>query len=224
MGYVWTEACSAMYERGWSGQVEEFLARHTGAILLLSALFVIGVIFGALAVRSLEARDRLELVAYLSHAVKGLENATPGTGSMLLKGSILAKLKLLALLWVLGISVVGIFGVMLLTLLRGLLTGFAVAFLTAEMGARGVGIVIAGHLPQSLLEVPAILLAGTASVGFSLQVLQSWQERRRVPQFYRALSTYTGTICLMGLLLVGASLVECYLSPALVRWMVALLA
>lgn len=189
-----------------------------GALLLLCALFVVGVIFGALAVRGLEARDRVDLVAYLQEAVRGLDGPGASAGVDLFARSLLGRLKMLALLWVLGISVVGIFGVMLLALLRGLLSGFAVAFLAAEMGWSGVGLAAAGHLPQSLLEVPALLVAGSISVGFSLQVVRSWVQRRRVPQFYRALRGYTGALGLTGLLLVGASLVETLITPQLVSW------
>lgn len=201
----------------WRRNLEEFLTRHSGPALLLCALFVVGIIFGALAVRSLDTQDKLDLVRYLSSVTPALERPDDGAGALLLKRQLWGKAKLVALLWVSGISLVGALGVMLLSLLRGFLTGFVVAFLAAEMGLPGVLLALAGHVPQSLLEVPAIILGGTASVAFSLQVVRSWRERRRVPHFYRALASYTGTLLVMGALLVGASLVESYLSPALIR-------
>ena len=206
----------------WRRKLEDFLHRHTGEVALLATLFVIGVIFGALAVRSIEARDRLELVSYLSSNLQRLVAPPEGTGGVLLRQGLWGKLKLLGLLWALGISLVGVVGVMLLVFLEGLLSGFVVGFVAAEMGGTGVLLAIAGHLPQRLLEVPAIIIAGTASVAFSLQVIRSWRERRRVRNFYPALASFSGTLLAMGVLLLLSSLVESYVSPALVRFVLSL--
>lgn len=206
----WTE--------NWMRNLEAFLHRHRGPVLMLSAIFVFGVIFGGLAVSSLDPRNKQELVTYLSGTIERMAAPPDGAGTMILKLVLPTKLKLLALLWVFGISVVGMLGVMVLTLLRGFLTGFVVALLAAEMGGRGVLLAAAGHLPQSLIEVPALIIAGTASVAFSLQLVRSWREGRRVRNFYPALAAYTGTLLTMGLVLIGTSLVESYLSPVLSRF------
>ncbi len=205
-----------LFDHGWH-TLEGFLDEHRGPVLFLGTLFVIGVIFGALAVRSLEPKDKQELVAYLAGSVTSLENPPAGAPALLLRRALLGNAKLLALLWVLGISVVGVLGVMLLTVLRGFMTGFVVAFLAAEMGWPGVLLAVAGHVPQSLLEVPVLILAGTASVAFSARVFRSWREGRRVPNFYPALASYTAALCVMGLVLILAGFVEAYLSPALVH-------
>jgi stage II sporulation protein M len=200
--------------------LEDFVRRHGGVVLLLGALFVIGVVFGALAVGSLDPRSKQEMVRYLGESLSGLSRGgpAPAEGSLMLKAALLRSLKYLVLLWVLGISLVGVLGVAALALLRGFVSGFTEGFLAAELGWRGVALAVAGHLPQSLLEVPALVIGGTAAVAFSLQVIRSWSERRRVPQFYPALARLTGTLLATGLVLVVAGLVESYLSPALVRF------
>ncbi|HEY8347818.1 MAG TPA: stage II sporulation protein M [Symbiobacteriaceae bacterium] len=201
----------------WRDDLEIFLLQHRGPVVLLAAVFLVGVVFGALAVRSLDSGDKLELVTALTSAVQGLREAPPGMGWLLLKRSLLGKLKLLALLWVLGLSVVGAAGVLVVALVRGLISGFVVGFLTAEMGGAGLVLALLAHLPQSLLEVPALLVGGTASIVFSLQVIRSWRRGRRLSHFYSALSAFTGTLGLMGLVMLAAGLLESYLSPALVR-------
>lgn len=201
----------------WKRNLEEFLERNSGPLFLLASLFVIGVIFGALAVRGMEARDRLEAVRYFSRAIPIFGDPPKETGAALLKQALLRNFKILGGMWILGISVVGTFGVMVMALVRGFSSGFAVGFLAAEFGLPGVVHALAHHLPHSLLEVPALILAGTASLAFALRVVRSWREGRRVQQFYRALGSYTGRLIVIGLLLVAASMVEAFLTPALVR-------
>jgi stage II sporulation protein M len=200
-------------------QFEEFLHRHAGVVLLLGVLFVAGVVFGALAVGSLDPRSKGEMVSYLGESLQSMGGRpAPGEGALMLKAALLRSLKYLALLWVMGISLVGVLGVAGVALVRGFVSGFTVGFLAAELGWRGLTLAVAGHLPQSLLEVPALLVGGTAAVAFSLQVIRSWRERRRVPQFYPALARFTATLVATGLVLLAAGLAESYLSPALVRF------
>lgn len=203
--------------QGWRQAFDDFVDEHRGPILFLASLFVIGVVFGALAVRSLEPTDKQELVRYLGATLGSLEHPPEGATGLLLRRALVGNVRLLAILWVLGVSMVGILGVMGLTLFRGFVTGFVVAFLAAEMGLPGVALALAGHVPQSLLEVPALILAGTASMGLSARLFRTWRERRRMEHVYPALASYTGTLLLAGVVLAGAGLVEGYFAPLLVR-------
>jgi stage II sporulation protein M len=204
--------------RHYQRVVEEFVERHKGVLWLVGSFFVIGVVFGALAVRSVGPQDRSEIVSYLGDALKGLSPAPPGESGLLLRAALLRSLKQLAFLWVLGISLVGLPLTLVLAVVRGFVTGFTVAYMASELGWKGVGVAAAGHLPQGLLEVPALICAGAASVAFSLQVIRSWVERRRVANFYPALLRFTGTLVATWLVLLAAALVESYLTPVLVRF------
>jgi stage II sporulation protein M len=203
--------------RHYQRALEEFIERHKGVVWLLGSFFVIGVVFGALAVRSVGPHDRAEIVTYLGDAFRGLTPAPPGESGLLLKNALLRSIKQVAILWVLGISLVGVPATLVMAIVRGFFTGFTVAYMASEMGWRGVGVAAAGHLPQGLLEIPALLIAATASVSFSLQVIRSWTERRKVPNFYPALARFTGALFATWLALLAAALVESYLTPALVR-------
>lgn len=208
---------------GWRRNLEDLVYHNSGLVLLQVTLFVIGVIFGALALRSIDGSTRLDLVRQLSDSVQVLRTGPEPAGGVLLREALVRHGKQLALFWVLAISLVGALGVMLLTLVRGFVSGFAVAFLATEMGGRGMLLAAVGHLPQSLLEVPAVILAATASVGFVVEVIRSWRARRRLAGFYEALAGYTGSLLSVGVLLLGAALVEGYVNPYLVRWVSAML-
>ncbi|MFZ5817420.1 MAG: stage II sporulation protein M [Bacillota bacterium] len=207
---------------GWRRNLEELLYHQSGLVLLHATLFIIGVIFGALALRSLDNATRLDLLRLLSDSVGVLEGGPEAAGGLLFREALIRQGKQLALFWVLAISLVGVLGIMLLTLLRGFVSGFTVAFLAAELGGRGILLAAAGHLPQSLLEVPALILGATASVAFAAEVIRSWRVRRRLAGFYAALARYTATLLSAGVLLAGACLVEGYLTPSLVRWVSSL--
>lgn len=203
--------------------MEEFLDRHRGPAVFLVAAFLVGVVFGALAVRSFDALDTSELVHYLDLNTEGLANPPQGAEPMLLRRALLGHARTLALVWVLGISVVGVLGVALLIFLRGFVTGFTVSFLAAQLGVRGVLVALAGHFPHSLLEVPALLLTGMAAIGFAGQIFKTWRDRRRLHDFYPALASYTMTLLLTGAVLLLAGGVESYLTPGLLKLVAGML-
>ncbi|WP_374713503.1 stage II sporulation protein M [Symbiobacterium terraclitae] len=205
-----------LYE-AWRRNLEDLVIQRGGVVLLHASLFVIGLLFGALALRSLDADTRLELTRQLADSVRVLGQApAPETGP-LVRDALLRQARQVSLMWVLSISLVGAVAVMALPLLRGFISGFAVAYLTAEFGTRGVLLAAAGHLPQTVLEVPGLILAASASVGFALEVATSWRVRRRLSGYYGALAAYSNTLLSAAALLVAAALVEGFISPHLIR-------
>lgn len=205
-----------LYE-AWQRNLEELLYRQSGLVLLQAALFVIGLVFGALALRSLDAATRLDLTRLLSDSMQVLSAGTAEPAGALVRQALARQALQVGLIWVLAISLVGTLAVMLLPLYRGFVSGFTVAFLTAEMGSKGVLLAAAGHLPQTLLEVPGLILAASASAAFSLEVIGSWRARRRLTGFYSTLADYSNTLLSAAVLLVGAGLVEGYITPVLIR-------
>lgn len=203
--------------RRWQDDLTHFVGRNSGTVLLLGALFAAGVIFGALAVPGLSSRDKQDLVQYLVQAGHALLTPPEAFGSALFRMTLAGHLRWLVVVWILGITVVGALGVMLLAFIRGFFTGFVVGFLAAEMGWHGLLVAAGAHLPQSLIEVPAVILAGTAAVAFSRNVLRMWSERRHAFNFYRDLWQYTSLLLIAALALVGVSLVEATVSPLLWR-------
>lgn len=201
----------------WRDNLEELVLERGGLVVWHAALFVVGLLFGALALRSLEVETQLELSRQLSGALEAVRAGRDPAAGALVSEALFRQVRTVALMWVLAVSLVGSVAVMALPLVRGFTSGFAVAYLTAEMGARGVLLAAAGHLPQTVLEVPGVVLAASASVGFAAEVLASWRVRRRLSGYYAALARYTRTLLSAAVLLAAAALVEGYMTPHLVR-------
>src|SRR5690606_5741580 len=116
----------------WRENLEELLLERGGLVLWHTALFVVGLLFGALALRSLEVETQLELARQISGALQALREGEPPAPGPLLREALFRQARTVALMWVLGVSLVGSVAVMALPLVRGFTSGFAVAYLTAE--------------------------------------------------------------------------------------------
>ncbi|MEW6242772.1 MAG: stage II sporulation protein M [Bacillota bacterium] len=194
---------------GWTVNFRE----NIGIYIFILMVFIIGIVLGAMAMKSLDYGQKAELFSYVSLFVRGLVEGTgvksPGFGQVAL-----SHVKTSALLWVLGLSVVGMPVVAAVIFMRGFILGFTVGFLAMEMGWRGMLFAAVSVFPQNILAVPVALAAATWSVSFSWFLVR----RRRspdplLPEIFR----YTVLCAMAAAVLLVAGMVETYISPALMK-------
>lgn len=187
-------------------------------MLLGFALFVMGVVFGAMGVGALGAADRLELLNLVLGHFAGLRHGPSAGGS--LPGAFVdlagRYLSLIGLFWLLGLSVVGSLYGLAYLFYRGYAAGFAAGFLHAQLGWKGVLYAAAALLPHNLVAVLAIVLAAAGALDFALALVQG-RGRRSRSDFYRELGDYTRWMAGAALLAVVAALVEAVVTPLLMR-------
>lgn len=186
---------------------------RVGPMLVAAALFVAGVIFGALAVDSLGQADRRETLSAVVDLFRSLGNGErPASPLAVLEEAVGEYARTVALFWALGLSVVGSVFVLGETFLRGFATGFAAGFLGAEMGWRGTLYSAAALVPQGLLATPGLVAAAGGALHFAL-ALTGGRARRNHSAFYRELGQYTRWMALSLLALALSALVEAYVTP-----------
>jgi stage II sporulation protein M len=193
------------------------LLRPPPAVLLAVAGFlVMGVITGALAIRSLQHSEKDELVGYVDVFLRGLarEPATVNAREVAQLAA-LNQAKTAAVLWFLGLTIIGIPLIAVVVLVRGFVLGFAVGFLVQELGYRGVLLASAAVLPHNLLAVPLFVLLAGVAVQFSSGLIR--HRPARAGELGGRALRYS-LVCLAlscGLLL--TTLVEAYVSPVFLR-------
>ncbi len=193
------------------------LQQGTLLTFLALTLLVAGTVAGALAVIHLEPVQRQDLYALLSNFLQGLgDEPNRLNASAVLAKSLWGNIKTAGLLWVLGLTVVGIPVVALIIFIRGFLVGFTVGFLVHQMGWKGIAFSLASVFPQNLLAVPALLVLAISSASFSLFLVRRNSRRCSViAEFLR----YTKLAVACAVIMALAALVEAYLVPPLMAWL-----
>lgn len=193
-------------------QLLDHLRGHLAIYALTLALFAMGVVMGSLAVRALTDDQRGELFEYVEVFLRGLgqgeEEVNP---HQILQVAAANHLKTAVFLWALGVTIIGIPLIALIIISRGFVVGFTVGFLIYQMGYKGVIFTLFSVLPQNILAVPAVIGIGALSLSYSLHLIRS-QRRRRRAWDYREFAGYTLMVVTLTAMLLGASLVEAYIS------------
>lgn len=89
------------------------------------------------------------------------------------------------MLFVLGLSVIGLPAVWILLFLKGMVVGFSVGFIVNQLEMKGLFLAALSIAPQNLLVIPIYIVAGSLSMIFSLTLLGKLFSRKfHSRQFY----------------------------------------
>jgi stage II sporulation protein M len=190
---------------------------HSSIYLFITVLFLIGVVFGAIVVNSLNFSQKQDLYYYLSRFFGQVVEGKYASATEMFQQSYFHNIKYVGLMWLLGISIIGLPIILILLFLKGVVVGFTVGFLVNKMGWNGFLLSTVSVLPQNLLIIPAFIIVGTVAVAFSLKMIRQQFMKRANEQIFQLLTKYTVLMIGISLVLVLASAFEAFASPVLMK-------
>ncbi|MGP4076944.1 stage II sporulation protein M [Halobacillus sp. K22] len=191
---------------------------HVNIFVFIFVLFIMGIIFGAVIVNSMNFVQKQDLFFYLKQFFEQNISTNGTTKATLWKDSILYHLKYMLLLFLLGISVIGMPIITVLLFIKGLVVGFSVGFLVNQMGWYGLLISSAAIAPQNLLIIPVYLIAGSLALIFSLTLCKQLFIRRVHQPILKGFARYSVFFGALMLILVVASTIEVFFSNTILDY------
>lgn len=190
----------------------DHVKKYATIYLFMLVLFLTGVIFGAVIVNSMNFVQKQDLFFYLERFFEKIAGSQEIDNGEILKNSFFYHAKYLLLLFILGLSVIGLPIIWVLLFLKGLVVGFSVGFIVNQLGLKGLFLASLSIAPQNVIVIPIYLIAGSLSMIFSLTLLNKLFSRRLSRPILQPLSRYAivFTLLLAGALL--AALMEAYVS------------
>jgi stage II sporulation protein M len=188
---------------------------HAKLFIFTIVLFIVGVVFGAIVVNALADGQKADLFNYLRGFFALVNDNNLADARYVTWHSVGTNLKMLGLIWVLGVSIIGLPLIVVLIFLKGFTIGFTVGFLVDNFASKGLMFAILAVLPQNLLIVPVLVIAGVAGIAFSLMLVRS-RFTQDMPLYPRFLA-YTFLMLILCVCLVVASFIAGYVSPFLMK-------
>lgn len=196
--------------------VNRHIEQHLSLYIFIIVLFLMGIIFGTLTIHSLGHSQQTDLFYYFEQFMEEMKKDQIADTKEAFAHNFLHYVKYIGLIWVLGLSIIGLPIILILLFLKGVFVGFTVGFLVHQMGWKGVLFTLVAVVPQNLIVIPVILSISVISISFSMKLIghlfgaNRSHERPNIPK-------YMGTMVVMTLILLVISLFETYFSPALMR-------
>lgn len=204
--------------------IRHTLKDQTPLYVFVSVLFLMGVVFGALMVNALTLEQQQDISRYLGDFFLSINEGGAEFQPQTFWDVAALHLKWLGLIWLLGLSVIGLPGILILDFFKGVLIGFTVGCLVGQYTWKGLLFALVSVAPHNLIVIPALLIASVAAVGFSLNIIRSRVLMSRTGHVTRPFLSYTGLTLAMAAVLLAVSSFETWVTPVLMSWVTPLIA
>lgn len=189
--------------------------RNTYFFLLIS--FIFGVITGAFTVNGLSAMQRDELSNYLHGFLQLFGNQNVNSGELFSAG-LIENLKMIGLLWVLGVTVIGIPFIYMIVCVRGFVTGFTSGFVINALGMKGMLLTGFALFPKEVIIIPCLIGIGVNGINFSMRLAKNRAVAEpQKPGLKSAFLSYCLVSLLFTCLAMAGIMVDAYVTPVLIR-------
>ena len=196
-----------------TGHLKSYYKRY----MLLFIAFVLGVSAGAFTVNGLSSIQRYDMGNYIEGFVRLIDSQNIDN-TELFRISIIRNLKLVGLIWVLGVSIIGAPLIFIVMGIRGYITGFSSGLIIRMMGAKGLLLSGFAIIPKEILIVPCIIALGVNGMNFSLNIIKNRSVKAALKDNLRTgFAEYCGVTLFYSLILFGGVLVEVYIIPVMVK-------
>ncbi|MDQ0339153.1 stage II sporulation protein M [Caldalkalibacillus uzonensis] len=189
---------------------------HSALYLFIVVLFVMGIIFGTLTVQSLGYAQQHDLYTYFQQFLDEFARNNIVDPGYAFYQNFIHYLKYVGIIWVLGLSIIGLPVILIMVFLKGVFVGFTVGFLVHQMGMKGFMFSFVSVIPQNMIVVPLILMMSVISISFSLKLIAHLFRQNRTYQKL-SLAKYIGAMAIAAAVLLIVALFQTYLSPLLMR-------
>jgi len=182
--------------------------------VFMLVLIVVGAVFGVLLASALTLDQQQELADQMDVYLSSIRHADQFNHAAAFWDSFIFYGKWLGLIWLLGVSVIGLPLVLVLDFLKGMLIGFAVALLVDQLAWKGVLFFLVSTALPNAIVVPALLIASVSASRFAFFLVRERLFRKK-GQLLPPFLAHTAVTGLMLVVLLCAALYEAFVAPVL---------
>ena len=197
-----------------------FLQKNLPFYFIIVFILCLGITVGSLSACNMKAEQTVAIQELLEFFLKQVGTLT-FSSTDLIRLSVFNDILLIAIIYLLGLTVIGIPIMLALIFSRGFILGFTVSFLLKEKAFQGIILASAAILPQNLLYLPALVAGGATALSFTMVLLKrNFGTNIRI---WRVFLCYNGLMLTILTIAMGSSLVEAYVTPFLTKFAVRLI-
>ena len=188
------------------------MKQHMMIYLFMVILFITGIIFGAITVNSMTFIQKQDLFFHLDKYFMQVNTEEAIYSKDILKRSFFFHVKYLCLLFLLGITIIGIPAVWLLIFIKGVVIGFSVGFMVNQLGTKGLLLATLSIAPQNMIIIPVYIIAGSLAMIFSLTLCYKLFGRSVTLSIGKPFIQYSYVFIILLICALGSSIIETYVA------------
>lgn len=188
-------------------------------MVFLFGIFILSIIFGSILPLFLNSSDKKMITDYLSNFVSNIHNYN---FSSLLFNGFFSNFGFLIIIFILGISIIGVFAVVFLFFLKGFILGFSISSIIINYGIKGLLFGFVYLFPHQIINMFIYCALTCYSISFSVRFIMFLFKKYdfNIRLFFRK---YLKFFCISSCFILVCSLYESFLWPKLLIFIFDLL-
>lgn len=196
-------------------RASELVTSSRASFIAVLFFFILGISAGVFTELMMSNEEKEGMIAYLDKYFL-LTDPSELTFSEIFMQSAGNNLGLLFVMILSGFTAIGFPAALAALIYKGMALGFSAALLVDSMSFKGVAIIFTSLVPQNLIIIPAVLIAGVAALNVAFHTISN-----RKFGIKKSLAESSGSYLFINAALAAAILVGCFiesfLSPLLTR-------
>lgn len=184
--------------------------------LFLGILVLVGVASGSLLVTVLSSEDKTLVKEYLINFIQSIQQNKLNTLQCFLN-SICSNGIYFLVIWLLGISVIGIPVVILIFFIKSFTLGFSIGSLISIYQLKGCMISFIYIFPHQIINIFLYCLITLYSISLSIKIISS-AIRKKSLDFKSIMNRYIFILVVCIIFSIITSLYEAFIMPQLIKW------
>lgn len=183
------------------------------------ASLTIGMLIGIYVVKYMDNLKKTDLAGYLKSFTQTL-NVNSIDYQAIFMEAVKNNIPLIILIAILGVTFIGVPIILFIDVIKGFTIGFTISFMINSMGYKGIGVVLAGIVPQNIIYIPCFVLSSVIALSISLDILKRKINKRiNLNKNYSVGSYILSNVFIILLMFIGFT-IEAFLTPNLIKLIV----
>lgn len=187
---------------------------------VITVLFL-GVISGSIFVNIIDLNDKKLVIDKIELLISNIDNQSINS-LLAFKNSILTNLSYSLLIWVLGLTIIGVFVNIFILYIKGFVFGFSLASFIITYSYKGIILSILYTFFGQLLNLLVITMLSIYSVMFTINLIKQIIKNNHSVNVVRFFKNYSLVFLITIIISMISSLSESFLFPALIKIIIKL--
>lgn len=201
-----------------TNRIKEYIIEHIRnnfiEYIVVILILIIGIIFGTIYINNIDISQKEELSTYISGFLEDTYSGSEIDLNKLLKTSIFNNVIIIILLWIFGLTAIGMPIIYGIVAIKGFCLGYTISTIIGSLGVgSGIKFVIATMLLQNVIMIPCILILAVSGIRLYKDIVKDKRRENIKIEIFK----YTIITIVIGIFSLLSALIETYISSNIFR-------
>lgn len=205
----------------WMDKLKGTIKVNKKTLLFFTLLLIIGIIAGSIFMAILSETDKKLVTDYFNNYISNIENNKLNYLESI-KNGLFNNLLYIIIIWILGISIIGIPIVTIMFFIKSFTLGFSIASIVFNYKLKGCLLNFINIFPHQMIYFLIYMLITTYSIFFSLKMISSIINKKNM-DFKIMMNKYVKILIISVIAITIGIIIETFITPLLIKIIIPLI-